>query len=426
MTVDPALLRALRQSVGNDPDNVPARLHLAQVLLDADEPDDALDELTGVLDLEPANIEAFALAAEACDELGLADRATAYRRLIAALAALDGTTVPASLARRRVRAAGRDEDWDDDDLDDDLDDADLDLDEDDDDADAHDALRHGWIVEDTDPPVTLVDAVGLEDVARRLEAVLVTLRHPDLAARVRRPARGAVLLYGPAGCGKTLLTRAVAGELSRPRFSVELPELLDGSAGGGERLHAVFEAARAKAPCVLVIDGLDALTGEGHDVDVPFLVEVDSLANDDAVLVMATSSVPWDIDPALRRPGRFDRAILVPPPNTPSRVAMVEHLLVDWPVKDLDVDALASQLDGYSYADISLITETAAERALEAAYTSEAPWEVSGFDIERVVGEVRPSTRSWLELAHGSVGGFAGAVTTYGDLLAYLRAHPVE
>src|SRR5207249_3487489 len=122
---------------------------------------------------------------------------------------------------------------------------------------------------------------------------------------------------------------------------------------------------------------LDAMSPEPHEVVVQFLVEVDSLAGDDGVLVMATSSVPWDIDAALRRPGRFDRAILVPPPNTPSRVAMVEHLLVDWPVKDLDVDALARQLDGYSYADISLITETAAERALEAAYTRETPCEVS-------------------------------------------------
>jgi hypothetical protein len=440
MTVDPALLRALRQSVGNDPDNVPARLHLAEVLLDADEPDDALDELTGVLDLDPANVAAFALAAEACDELGLSGRATAYRRLLAALEALDGTTVPATIARRtRSRAAGEAADWDDEDDerfdadeeedDEDADDADVEIDLDrthGDGGDASDAFRRGWIVEDTDPPVTFGDAVGLDDVARRLESMLVTLRHPDLAARVRRTAQGAVLLYGPAGCGKTTLTRAVAGELSRPRFSVELSEVLDGTSDGADHLHAVFEAARAKAPCVLVLDGIDAVSQEPHDVVVQFLVEVDSVAGGDAVLVMATSSVPWDIDGALRRPGRFDRAILVPPPSTPSRLAMVEHLLGDWPVQDLDLDALAEQLDGYSYADISVITETAAERALDAAYTSETPWQVSGVDIERAVGEVRPSTRSWLELAHGSVGGAVGAVTIYGDLLAYLRSHPVE
>jgi hypothetical protein len=435
MSVDPALLRALRQSVGNDPDNVPARLHLAQVLLDADEPDDALDEATGVLLLEPANAGAFAIAADACEELGLLDRSVAYRRLIAALAALDGRPAapgPAPASRARTRAAGAGagahaDGWDVDEDDDDDVDVELDLDrEAAEDGDATDAVRHGWIGEDTDPVVTFADAVGLDDVTRRLDALLVTVRHPDLAARVRRSSRGAVLLYGPSGCGKTLLTRAVAGELSRPRFAVELNELLDGTSAGAERLHAVFESARAKAPCVLVLDDLDALSQEGHDVVVQLLVEVDSLSDDDSVLVMATSSVPWDIDPVLRRPGRFDRAILVPPPNTPARVAMIEHHLVDWPVKRLDVEELARRLDGYSYADLWVITETAAERSLETAYSSETPWEVTGAAIERVAAETRPSARSWLELAHGSVADAAGAVTIYGDLLAYLRAHPVE
>jgi SpoVK/Ycf46/Vps4 family AAA+-type ATPase len=424
MTVDPALLRALRQSVGNDPDNVPARLHLAQVLLDADEPDDALDEATGVLDLEPANAEAIALAADACDELGLTDRADAYRHLLAALAALaDAGAGRGPRAGRRSRPDRTVDLDDEDDRDDEDADDEIDLDRE---ADATDALRHGWILEDTDPVITFADAIGLDDVGRRLDALLVPLRHPDLAARVRRTARGAVLLYGPSGCGKTLMSRAVAGELARPRFSVELVELLDGTPEGAERLHAVFEAARAKAPCVLVVDDLDVLSQEPHEVVVQFLVEIDSLGGEDGVLVMATSTVPWDIDAALRRPGRFDRAILVPPPNTPARVAMIEHHLLDWPVKDLDVDALARSLDGYSYSDIWLITETAAERALEQAYASESTWEVTGFELDRVAADTRPSTRSWLELAHGSVGGAAGAVTIYGDLLAYLRAHPVE
>jgi hypothetical protein len=434
MPVDPALLRALRQSVGNDPDNVPARLHLAQVLLDADEPDDALDEAAGVLMLEPANVEAFAIAADACDELGLLDRSVAYRRLLAALGAFDGRTAAAApTASRRSRPSRtRDDRWDDDDEDLD-DDVDLDLDreagddgDEDDEGEGADALRHGWISEDTDPVVTFTDAVGLDDVTRRLEALLVPLRHPDLAARVRRSAPSAVLLYGPSGCGKTLLTRTVAGELARPRFAVELAELLDGTSDGVDRIHAVFEAARTKAPCVLVLDDLDAISQESHDVVVQFLVEVDSLSEDDGVFVMATSTVPWDIDPVLRRPGRFDRAILVPPPNTPARVAMIEHHLADWPVKRLDVETLAGRLDGYSYSDLWVITETAAERALEAAYSSETPWEVTGAAIERVAAETRPSARSWLELAHGSVGDAAGAVTIYGDLLAYLRAHPVE
>jgi AAA+ superfamily predicted ATPase len=492
MTVDPALLRALRQSVGADPENVPARLHLAQVLLDADQPDDALDEVAGVLAVQPANLEAFALGARAAEQAGLPDRAVAYRRVLAALGGRSvepGPPVPAlpPLWRADGRGAriaapragiGRDrgDDLGDDrtgradgppGLDDDVVDlgkldglaaragpgrdrpdrlpdrfgggrgdgldvpalpigvegqADAaDLAEDDAAGLAHDL---GWVVEDLERPVTFDDVIGLDHARRRLEAVLVPLRHPDLAARVHRTPVGGVLLYGPAGCGKTFLTRAVAGELGRPRLAAELLEILDGSVEGCARLRAVFEAARAAAPCVLVLDDVDALRAESHEVVVQFLVELDRVQRDDDVLVLATSRVPWDVDPALRRTGRFDRAVLVPPPDRDARSAILAHHLLDWPVRDVAVDRLAEALDGYSFADLWSIAETAAERALERAYATQSPWEVTGEELERVAAETRPSTRSWLELAHGSVARAGGALSVYGDLLAYLRAHP--
>ena len=170
----------------------------------------------------------------------------------------------------------------------------------------------------------------MDDVKRRLElAFFGPLRNPQMRKLYGKSLRGGLLLYGPPGCGKTFLARAVAGEMGAKFISVSIVDVLNMWIGNSERnLHEIFEAARRNAPCVLFLDELDAL---GHKrsqmtstsmrtIGNQLLTELDGVdSNNDGVFVLAATNAPWDVDPALRRPGRFDRMCLVLPPDATAR-----------------------------------------------------------------------------------------------------------
>lgn len=245
--------------------------------------------------------------------------------------------------------------------------------------------------------------------------------------------RGGLLLYGPPGCGKTFLARALAGELGARFISVGLHDVLDMWFGQSERnVHQLFEAARRNAPCVLFLDEIDALGfkrsalthSHGRNVVVQFLAELDSTRDDnEGVFVLGATNQPWDVDTALRRPGRFDRTMLVLPPNAEARASIIHSQLRNRPVSGIDVNKIVRATDGYSGADLRLVCEAAAETALEASLESGSPRPIGMVDMERAVGEVSPSTRPWFEVARNYVL-FANDAGAYDDLLAYLRKLP--
>src|SRR5439155_6627579 len=166
------------------------------------------------------------------------------------------------------------------------------------------------------PDVTLADVGGLDHVKRQLQtSFLGPMRNPKLRRMYGKSLRGGLLLYGPPGCGKTFLARAVAGELHAHFFAIGLHDVLDMWLGKSEQnLHNVFESARRNTPCVLFLDEVDALGmkrsnlshSAGRNVVVQLLSELDSTRDDnEGVFVLGATNQPWDIDPALRRPERL-------------------------------------------------------------------------------------------------------------------------
>ena len=403
---DPDVIAVMEAAVAAAPGNAALRLHLATLLLDAGRAAEALEHVTAALANQPDNVDALGVAGAAAEAAGLADRAAGYRRLREALGAAP-TTRPAQPAEP-VPAAG---------------------------GDQFDAFLREVLAEaDVDverPSVTLADVGGLDDVKRRLEAsFLGPMRNPELRAMYGKSLRGGLLLYGPPGCGKTFIARALAGELGARFVSVGLHDVLDMWLGESERnLHEIFEAARRAAPCVLFLDEVDALgqkrshlaRSAGRNVVVQLLNELDSTRDDnEGVFVLGATNQPWDIDPALRRPGRFDRMVLVLPPDAPARHAIAAYHLAGRPVEGVDLARVAARTDGYSGADIRLLCEAAAEEALADSVRTGRPRPITQADLERAAKGVRPSTRQWFEVARNHAM-FANEGGVYDDLMAYLR-----
>jgi SpoVK/Ycf46/Vps4 family AAA+-type ATPase len=279
--------------------------------------------------------------------------------------------------------------------------------------------------------LTLADVAGLTEVKKRLEAAfLAPMRNPELRKLYGKSLRGGLLLYGPPGCGKTFIARAVAGELGAKFIAVSFADIIDMFVGQSERnIHELFEIARRNAPCVLFLDEVDAIGQKRSQLrHTPMrsavnqlLLELDDVAgNNEGVFLLAATNHPWDVDSALRRPGRFDRTLLVLPPDLDARAGVFRYHLRERPVAGIDLARLASLTDGYSGADIAHICETAAEQALLDSVRLGEPRMIGNPDLEAAIAEVKPSLGAWFDTAR-NVALFANEGGAYDDLAAYLR-----
>lgn len=228
------------------------------------------------------------------------------------------------------------------------------------------------------PNVTWEDIGGLEDVKRELkEMVQYPIQFPEMYKQYgMNPSRG-VLFYGPPGCGKTLLAKAIANECQSNFISIKGPELLTMWFGESEaNVREIFDKARQAAPCVLFFDELDSIArargsssgdagGAGDRVLNQMLTEMDGMESKKNVFIIGATNRPDIIDPALMRPGRLDQLIYIPLPDFKSRVQVFKAALKKSPVaKDVDIDFLASKTEGYSGADITEICQRAVKLAI--------------------------------------------------------------
>ncbi|OBJ69168.1 AAA family ATPase [Mycobacterium sp. 1274756.6] len=248
--------------------------------------------------------------------------------------------------------------------------------------------------------VTLDDVGDMAETRQALtEAVLWPLQHPDTFARLGvDPPRG-VLLYGPPGCGKTFLVRALASSGRLSVHAVKGPELLDKWVGSSEKaVRDLFRRARDSAPALVFLDEIDALaprrgqtvdSGVSDRVVAALLTELDGVEPLRDVVIVGASNRPDLIDPALLRPGRLEKLVFVEPPDAAARADILRTAARSVPLgADVDLAALAADLDGYSAADcVALLREaalTAMRRSLEAA-------EVTAADVAAARAAVRPS-----------------------------------
>jgi len=228
------------------------------------------------------------------------------------------------------------------------------------------------------PNVTWEDIGGLEDVKRELkELVQYPVEHPEKFEKFgMSPSRG-VLFYGPPGCGKTLLAKAVANECQANFISVKGPELLTMWFGESEaNVRDVFEKARAAAPCILFFDELDSIAGQRGNsagdgggaadrVINQILTEIDGVSSKKNVFVIGATNRPDIIDAALMRPGRLDQLIYIPMPDLEARLSILKATLRKSPISpDVDLDYLAANTEKYTGADLTEICQRAAKLAI--------------------------------------------------------------
>jgi SpoVK/Ycf46/Vps4 family AAA+-type ATPase len=393
-----ALIRELLAAVERNPDALELRLHLAELLLAAERYGEALSHCSAALTQDPANAAALTL----------------LQRCSAALSAPAGEkpTFDWSAAEEQVSDI--------------IEPAFVDY------GGAPEVVNERDRDVLAPSEVKLADVAGMQDVKARLEVSLLgPIRNPELMRAYKVSARGGLLLYGPPGCGKTFFAKAVSGEIDANFYPVGISDVLSRWLGDSERaVHEIFEVARRNAPCVLFFDEVDALgmrranmRGDSglRTVVNSLLAEMDPATSDNTgVYVLGATNAPWDVDPALRRPGRFDRVIFVSLPDSEARAEIVRFHLRDRPVAGIDPKSIAARTDGFTGADLAHICDTATQLAMADSVRSGQVRPISMGDVDAAMGEIRPSADQWFDVARNVVE-FGNRDGTYDDLAKYMR-----
>jgi len=295
------------------------------------------------------------------------------------------------------------------------------------------AGNHPGVFEtDTEKPrISFRDVGGMESVKEQIRMKIIhPMANAELFKAYGKKIGGGLLLYGPPGCGKTHIARATAGEVKASFISIGLHEVLSMWLGQSEsNLHDLFEQARRRAPCVLFIDEVDALAANrsdmrqsaGRHVINQFLSELDGVEYDnEGLLILAATNAPWHLDPAFRRPGRFDKIVFVPPPDLEARKAIISLMLKDKPSDGIDVAAIARKAEGLTGADLKAVVDSAVEESLEEAMRTGKIVPLRTKPLAKAAGKIKASAKDWFASAKNHAL-YANQAGLYDDILDYLK-----
>jgi len=438
-------LDPLRAALAVSPDNIPLRQHLAESLLGLGKADEAEAEFRSALALAPDNTalqlglarsfyqqqkqsaalvvleklvrhrsppaEAHKLYARLLFQRGEVENAVAQYKLAIEI---DPAAADDELAKQLgVNASNKSEVID-------------------------GRMRAGWDEGGRDfsdnverPTIGFADVGGMDELKEEIRLkIIYPLEHKDLYAAYGKSIGGGILMYGPPGCGKTHLARATAGEIKAGFIPVGINDVLEMWIGNSERnLHQLFQEARDNAPCVLFFDEVDALGAKRSDMQHSggrhlinqFLSEMDGVKHsNEGVLILAATNAPWHVDPAFRRPGRFDRVLFVPPPDQPARASILSILARGKPVADVDYAAVAKKTEGFSGADMKAVVDQAVEAKLRQAMKTGKPSPLTTADFVAAAGTLKPTTKEWFSTARNHAL-YANQGGMYDDILKFLR-----
>lgn len=281
------------------------------------------------------------------------------------------------------------------------------------------------------PKINFSHVGGMDAIKKEIDLKIIQpLKHPEVYKAYGKKIGGGILLYGPPGCGKTYIAKATAGQVNARFINVSLNDILDMWIGNSEKnLHEIFEVARANTPCVLFFDEIDALGASRSDMKQSsgrhlinqFLQELDGMDNNnDGLLVLGATNTPWHLDSAFRRPGRFDRIVFVPPPDTEARQSIFRIKLEGKPTENIDYDTLAKKAKDCSGADIEAIIDIAIEEKLESAIESGMPKPMTTKDLVKAIKKHKATTKEWFSSAK-NFALYANESGLYDDILTYLN-----
>jgi len=432
--MDDNSINNLREALRLSPDNIPLKQHLAESLLRANRLDEAEIEYSELLRLSPDDKSKFGLAKtffqkgeySKCnvilEELVESDEQEFEVLILHARALLRERSISHAIDVYK-RALEQNPSFKDDELDKDL--------------------RLGGFAEDIffdeeydspfiqRPDINFNDVGGMDDVKKEIELKIIRpLLHPELYKAYGKKTGGGILLYGPPGCGKTYLARATAGQVNARFISVGLNDILDMWIGNSEKnLHEIFEIARQNTPCVLFFDEIDALGASRSDMKQSsgrhlinqFLQELDGIDNNnDGILILGATNTPWHLDPAFRRPGRFDRIIFVPPPDDSAKASILRLKLAGKPVEAIEYEMLSKKLENFSGADIEAVIDIAIEEKLELSFTDGIPKPITTKDLLNAAKKHKATTQEWFATAK-NFALFANDAGLYDDILVHLK-----
>ena len=439
-------IRSLREALRFSPDNVPLQLHLAASLMGLGRLEDAEKEFRDVLARVADNVEARVGLAECyyrqskstqalviVEDLVKRPSAPAKAYVLYARLLLNRGDVPNAVAQYKLA------------LEMDREVADAELSQrlgvgspDEAGEVSEGRIRASWQEASSEPSAEIErptirfrDVGGMDALKEEIGMkIIYPLQHPEMYKAYGKAIGGGILMYGPPGCGKTYLARATAGEIDAGFIAVGINDVLDMWIGNSERnLHALFDQARGHRPCVLFFDEVDALGGRrsdmhggsGRQLINQFLAELDGVeSSNDGVLILAATNAPWHVDPAFRRPGRFDRVLFVPPPDASARAAIVRLHCREKPVQNIDFEHLAKKTENFSGADLKAVVDLAVEGKLREAMRTRTLQPLTTSDLLAAAKTLKPTTREWFSTAR-NYALYSNQGGVYDDVLKYLK-----